>query len=77
MPAKRRSNHHPTKPKPQQQPHPDALFFSRRQVAERTGLNLELIDRAIRSGDLTASKIGRRVLIASAAVDQWIQGQRI
>ena len=75
MPAKRRP-HRTTKPTTAA-PHPDAKFLSRRQVADRTGLNLELIDRAIHAGDLTASKVGRRVLIGVAAVDAWIAGQQI
>lgn len=64
-------------PQPQS-PATSAPFLTRHEVAALTGVNVQLIDAAIRAGDLHASKIGkRRVLITRAAVDAWIAGARM
>ena len=76
-----------SKPNPKQQRHhtapapaptADALFISRHQAAALAGLNLQLIDAAIRGGHLPASKIGkRRIVIERAEFVQWVRGQRV
>ncbi len=83
MPKAAKRRHHSsttaTKPKPQPPaPTADALFISRHQAAALTGLNLQLIDAAIRTGQLPASKIGkRRIVIERAEFVQWVRGQRV
>ena len=43
------------------------------EVAAVYGLNVQTIRRAIRSHALRAYKIGRRVIVLQADIDQWIE----
>jgi excisionase family DNA binding protein len=47
---------------------PTVTMHSRAEVAKRLGISKQTVDRLIRSGNLRAVKLGRRVLIPVEAV---------
>lgn len=46
-------------------------FVSLTEAAERKGVHYQTVRRAIRRGDLPATKIGGGVLVTVADLDQW------
>lgn len=50
---------------------PDA-WLTREEAAERAHVSVKTIDRAIKRGDLQASRIGRRVLMRRRWLDVWL-----
>ncbi len=47
--------------------------LSRTAAADACGLSEDVLDRAIRTGDLKAKKSGRRVLILPAELDRYVE----
>ena len=54
---------------------PPVLLLTRDEAAAATKLCARSIDALIRSGDLKAVRIGRRVLISVDAIKDWITRQ--
>ena len=46
--------------------------YSRSRASEESGISEDMLDRAIKSGDLKAKQLGRRVLIQPDALDAYI-----
>ncbi len=45
-------------------------------AAERLNVNVETIRRAVRSGALSAVRVGRQLRISPRALDEWLAGDR-
>jgi excisionase family DNA binding protein len=52
------------------------LAFSIKEVAENTSLSSDYIRRKIKSGDLTGSKFGRRVVVLRDDLENWLKRAR-
>lgn len=48
-------------------------LLSRYEVASEIGVSVGLVDRAIRRGELTAVRLGGRVLVRREAVELWLK----
>jgi excisionase family DNA binding protein len=51
---------------------PDTPWLTKQEAADRGRVSLKDIDRAIASGELTARRAGRRVIIHRDWLDAWI-----
>ncbi len=58
-------------------PREPARLLTIAEVAEHVGLRPDAVYRAVRRGELQASKLGGRLRIRPAALDAWIDGQRV
>lgn len=47
----------------------DSLFYTREEARRKLGIGLSSLDEAIRKNDVPARRLGRRVLIPKAAID--------
>lgn len=56
---------------------PSQVMLSVAQVAERRGVCVETVRRAIRSGQLPAVRIGSRLRIDPADLDRWDDSARV
>jgi excisionase family DNA binding protein len=52
-----------------------AISFSIRAAADQCGLSERTIHAAIQRGDLKVMRVGRRVLIAPAALEDFLHGR--
>ena len=52
-----------------------AISFSIRVAAEQCGLSERTIHAAIQRGDLKVMRVGRRVLITPAALEDYLHGR--
>lgn len=52
-----------------------AISFSIRVAAEQSGLSERTLHNAIRDGRLTALRVGRRVLITTPALQDFLSGR--
>lgn len=48
-------------------------LLSREEVAKEVGVSVKLVDRAIHQGELSAVRLGGRVLLRREAVEQWLK----
>ena len=46
--------------------------YSRASASDESGISEDMLDRAIKSGDLKAKQLGRRVLIRPADLEAYI-----
>jgi excisionase family DNA binding protein len=53
-----------------------ALSFSIKVAAEQCGLSERTIHNAIQDGRLMAFRVGRRVLIGQAELEEFLRGQK-
>lgn len=53
----------------------EPLVYTRREAAEACRVGVEVIDKAIHSGQLKAKKIGRRYIIQIEAVREWLDSR--
>ena len=51
------------------------ISFSVKVAAEQCGLSERTIHAAIKQGDLKVMRVGRRVLIAPAALEDYLHGR--
>ncbi len=58
-------------------PREPARLLTIAEVAEHVRLRPEAVYRAIRRGELQASKLGGRLRVRPSALDAWIEGQRV
>lgn len=54
----------------------NSLYLGRKGSAEFVGVSVRTIDDGIRSGELTAFLVGRRVLIPRDALISWVERKR-
>lgn len=54
---------------------PSPLVYTRREAAEACRTSVDRIDKAIRSGQLKAKQLGRRIVIPVSALEAWIESQ--
>jgi excisionase family DNA binding protein len=52
------------------------LFFSVADVVERSGLSEKTVRRAIAEGELPASKVRHRLLVAADDLETWVRAGR-
>lgn len=52
------------------------LAYTAEEVAERLGLSAWSVRYAVRKGELRAVKLGRRILIPAAALDEFLNGEK-
>ena len=52
------------------------LAYGVRELAELLGVSHLTLREAIRRGDIKSCRIGRRIIIPRAAVDNWLGGAR-
>ena len=52
---------------------PASKFYSRQDVAGYLGVSVQTIDRLIKDGELPCVQVRDRVLIAPAALDEFIE----
>jgi excisionase family DNA binding protein len=50
-----------------------AIAFSRAAAAEASNISEDMLDRAIKAGELKAKQLGRRILIRPADLDAYIE----
>ena len=55
----------------------DALFLTPAQVADHAGLSVKSVYRAIRRGELAASKLGAVIRIRARDFDAWVDSSRV
>lgn len=48
-------------------------FFTMRNAAAYSGLSVRTLERAVRQGELTLYRVGRRILIDLVDLDQWVR----
>ena len=53
------------------------LLLSVAEVVERTGLSESNVRRRLREGEIAKIKIGRKILVAEADLDRWLERHRI
>ena len=55
----------------------EQLLIGRREAAEALGICLRQLDYMIERGELPVRRIGRRVLIPRAALEQFVRRDRV
>jgi len=55
------------------QPTVDKLAYSAKQVAAMTGLSRSTVYELIAAGNLSALRVGRRVLVTAESLDRWFK----
>jgi len=66
----------PLLPEPERWEVSAAVMLTCSQAAQRAGTHPETIRRAIRSGALSAGRVGRSLRIAPSHLDAWLSGDR-
>lgn len=58
-------------------PHPAAVFLTKRQIAERLGINVRTVERFIAAGELPAVMVGKRYRVREVDLIAYGEGRRI
>ena len=55
----------------------EILAFSRREAADALGISLRMLDYLLADGKIRGRRLGRRVLIPRAEVEQFLSGSGV